>query len=203
MLVRDISVTRFPFSFLVDYLLRHYTHGVTESLPSPDFADIAVRHWRRERPDLDLAAMATLARFARLHIVGGQLVDEVFERFGLDRGEFDVLASLRRTGAPFAMAPSRLSEILLITRAGVTKRVDRLERRGLVRRQTQTQTEDRRSRHIELTPEGRTLVDEVVTEHTKNESRLLAALDPAEREAFDRALRTLLTAASDMTNRPA
>ncbi|MEQ4611124.1 MarR family transcriptional regulator [Streptomyces cavourensis] len=118
----------------------------------PDFADIAVAHWERERPDLDFTAMGTLARFARLHIAGSRRVEQVFAAYGLDRGEFDVLASLRRTGAPHEMPPSQLAEILLITRAGMTKRVDRLEARGLVSRRADP--EDRRSLRIGLTPEG-------------------------------------------------
>ncbi|WNF28661.1 MarR family transcriptional regulator [Streptomyces sp. C11-1] len=158
----------------------------------PDFADIAVAHWQRERPDLDFTAMGTLARFARLHIAGSRRVEAVFAAHGLDRGEFDVLASLRRTGAPHEMPPSRLAEILLITRAGMTKRVDRLEARGLVARRADP--EDRRSLRIGLTPEGFALVDAAVTEHAANENRLLGLLTEDEAHTFDAVLRKLLAA---------
>ncbi|MFT9671433.1 MarR family winged helix-turn-helix transcriptional regulator [Streptomyces rhizosphaericola] len=158
----------------------------------PDFADIAVAHWERERPDLDFTAMGTLARFARLHIAGSRRVEEVFAAYGLDRGEFDVLASLRRTGAPHEMPPSQLAEILLITRAGMTKRVDRLEARGLVSRRADP--EDRRGLRIGLTPEGFDLVDAAVTEHAANENRLLGLLTEDEARAFDATLRKLLAA---------
>ncbi|MCI4040373.1 MULTISPECIES: MarR family winged helix-turn-helix transcriptional regulator [unclassified Streptomyces] len=161
----------------------------------PDFADVAVAHWERERPDLDFTAMATLARFARLHIAGSRRVDAVFAAHGLDRGEFDVLASLRRTGAPHEMPPSQLAEILLITRAGMTKRVDRLEARGLVTRRADP--EDRRSLRICLTPEGIVLVDAAVTEHAANENRLLSLLTEDEAHAFDATLRKLLAAVEE------
>lgn len=157
-----------------------------------DFADIAVAQWRRQRPDLDFTAMATLARFARLHVVGSRHVDAAFAAHGLDRGEFDVLASLRRTGSPGGLSLTRLADILLITRAGMTKRVDRLEARGLVSRSADP--EDRRSLRIDLTPEGLALIDAAVADHTENESRLLALLSEDEVRAFDAVLRKLLAA---------
>ncbi|WP_017580921.1 MarR family winged helix-turn-helix transcriptional regulator [Nocardiopsis valliformis] len=160
--------------------------------PRPDFADVAVSHWERERPDLDFSAMATLARFARLHIAGSRHVEAVFAAHGLDRGEFDVLASLRRTGAPHELSPSLLAETLLITRAGMTKRVDRLEARGLVTRRAAPQ--DRRSLRIGLTPEGLALVDAAVADHAANENRLLALLTEDEVRTFDTVLRKLLDA---------
>ncbi|MBO1751444.1 MarR family transcriptional regulator [Actinotalea sp. BY-33] len=163
---------------------------VSGSEHTPDFADIAVVHWQRERPDLDLRAMGTLARFARLNLVGGRQVDAVFAAHGLDRGEFDVLAGLRRTGVPYELSPSHLAEILLITRAGMTKRIDRLESRGLVTRRAAP--EDRRSLLVGLTPEGLAVIDAAVTDHTRNESRLLDALTASEVDALDGMLRRLL-----------
>ena len=156
----------------------------------PDFADIAVEQWRHERPDLDFAAMGPVARFGRLSLLAGRVVDSVFAAHGIDRGEFDVLASLRRSGEPFALTPSHLADALLISRAGMTKRVDRLAARGLVARTEQAH--DRRSRLISLTDAGRALVDTVVGEHTVNESRLLATLSEEELVIFDRVLRRLL-----------
>ncbi|WP_306371453.1 MarR family winged helix-turn-helix transcriptional regulator [Nocardiopsis sp. CC223A] len=168
--------------------------------PRPDFADIAVAHWRRERPDLDFTAMATLARFARLYIVGNRRVEEVLAAHGLDRGEFDVLASLRRTGSPSELSLTQLADVLLITRAGMTKRVDRLEARGLVFRGAAPG--DRRSLRIGLTPEGRALVDAAVTDHTANENRLLSLLGEDEMRAFDAVLRKLLAALDERASEP-
>lgn len=157
-----------------------------------DFADVAVAHWKRERPDLDFRAMGTLARFARLHVVGGARVDAIFSAHGIDRGEFDVLAGLRRTGTPFELMPSQLADILLVTRAGMTKRIDRLERRGLVVRRHAV--EDRRSVKIALTIAGKALIDDAVAAHAENENQLLTLLTPSEASAFDATLRKLLSA---------
>ncbi|QEO10828.1 MarR family transcriptional regulator [Protaetiibacter larvae] len=137
--------------------------------------------------------MGPLARFARLGLIGGRLVDATFAPHSLDRGEFDVLASLRRNGAPYELTPSRLASVLLVSRGGMTKRIDRLEARGLVRRIARPS--DRRSLLITLTDDGRRLIDELVAEHVVNESRLLAVLDPEELAAFDGVLRKLLAVA--------
>lgn len=160
-----------------------------------DFADVVVAQWRAERPDLDFSAMGPLARLARLVLFGGKLVDAVFAEAGLERAEFDVLAGLRRHGAPYRMTPSQLADILLVTRGGMTKRIDRLEARGLVERLANGT--DRRSLLVGLTERGRLLVDDLVARHTANESRLLAVLSPEERASLDGALRKLLVAIGD------
>lgn len=163
--------------------------------PHPDSADRAVAQWRFERPDLDFSAMAPLARLAQLGHLGGRRIDAVFARVGLDRGEFNVLAALRRTGAPFQLTPSQLADAALTTRGGMTKRIDRLERRGLVKRLRNDA--DRRSLLVALTADGRRLTDELIAAHSANESRLIAVLSPDELAALDAIARKLLVSLQD------
>ncbi|MGV9676972.1 MarR family winged helix-turn-helix transcriptional regulator [Nocardia sp. NPDC003482] len=155
-----------------------------------DAVDEITAQWRRERPDLELEAMALIGRLGRLSLVAGRAIEAVFERYGLQRGEFDVLAALRRSGAPFELNPSVLADSLMLSRAGMTGRLDRLESAGWVRRIADAR--DRRAVRVALTEAGRTLIDEVVTAHTRNETRLLAALSDAERRELDRLVRVLL-----------
>lgn len=157
-----------------------------------DPVDHLVAQWARERPDLagGLDAMATFGRFGRLLAFAGRAIDEVFEAHGLNRGEFDVLAALRREGEPFVLTPSGLARTLMLSPAGMTNRVDRLVARGLVDRQTDP--DDRRSLLVALTADGRRAVDAAVTDHVANEVRLLAVLSATERAALDRAVRKLL-----------
>lgn len=157
----------------------------------PDDVDRIIAQWRRERPELDLDAMATFGRLGRLFAHLGRAVDETFTRFGLQRGEYDVLAALRRSGAPHVLTPSALSDVLMLSRAGMTNRLDRLETAGLVERRANR--EDRRSMLIALTDRGVALVDEVTTVHVANESALLADLTPDERHHLDAVARKLLT----------
>jgi DNA-binding MarR family transcriptional regulator len=161
-----------------------------------DELDDIVSAWRRERPDLGedaLSAMGTLGRFAVVYALGTRAVEEVFTRHGLRRGEFDVLAALRRSGVPYTLSPSVLADGLMLTRAGMTSRLDRLEAAGLVERSLDP--DDRRSFRARLTPRGLEVADAAVTDHAANEAQLLAALAPADRADLDRLLRTLLTAA--------
>jgi DNA-binding MarR family transcriptional regulator len=157
-----------------------------------DPVDRLVAQWARERPELepDLPAMAIFGRLGRLHLLAGRAIESVFADEGLSTGEFDVLAALRRSGAPFRVPPSQLARTLMLSPAGMTNRVDRLEAAGLVRRRADP--DDRRTSAVELTDEGRAVVDRATRAHLDNEVRLLAGLSARDREALDRILRILL-----------
>ncbi|WP_067536728.1 MarR family winged helix-turn-helix transcriptional regulator [Nocardia crassostreae] len=156
----------------------------------PDAVDTIAAQWGRERPDLDLEAMAIVGRLGRLSIVAGKRIEAVFTAHGLQRGEFDVLAALRRSGEPYELNPSVLAETLMLSRAGMTGRLDRLESAGLVRRSADAA--DRRAIRVALTDRGLQLVDVVVTEHIDNETRMLLALSAKDRKELDRLTRLLL-----------
>lgn len=156
----------------------------------PDHVDRLIEQWARERPDLELAAMATIGRLGRLHALVSRAIADVFSTHGLQIGEFDVLAALRRSGDPFSMKPTDLARMLMLSPAGMTNRIDRLEAAGWIERHNDP--DDRRSSLVRLTGEGRELVDRAVADHVANEARLLDPLSPTERAALDRALRKLL-----------
>jgi DNA-binding MarR family transcriptional regulator len=160
-------------------------------MPEPeDAVDRIVAQWAVELPDLDTGPMSLIGRLHRVaDILEGRL-RPVFADVGLGNGDFDVLAALRRSGAPFRLSPGELSASTMVTSGAVTKRVDRLEGLGLVSR-TVSAT-DARGREIELTDKGRGLVDEVVFRHAANEDSLLAALDPDERARMVQLLGKLL-----------
>ncbi|MDU0315521.1 MarR family transcriptional regulator [Phycicoccus sp. M110.8] len=142
--------------------------------------------WRRERPDLDTSPVGVIGRLHRLaaHLTG-ELVP-VYRRFGLGEGDFDVLASLRRAGQPYELAPGDLARHTMVTTGGMTKRLDRLEEAGLVTRRAATG--DRRGRVVALTERGRALVDDAIAAHLANERRILEALSPADRDDLERIL---------------
>lgn len=155
----------------------------------PDAVDRILEQWASERPDLDASPMAVLGRVMRLARELDEPLQRVFRSSGLGPGEFDLLASLRRAGDPFRLTPGALVEAMMVTSGAVTKRVDRLERPGLVTREPDPS--DRRGVLVGLTAEGRRLVDHVVEEHVANEERLLAGLSPREREQLAGLLRKL------------
>jgi DNA-binding MarR family transcriptional regulator len=155
-----------------------------------DAIDAILEQWRRERPDLDLSAMGVFGRLAQVMRLLEPRVDQVFTRHGLRQGEFDVLAALRRSGPPYTMIPSELSAMLMMSRAGMTNRLDRLEAAGLVERSLDPS--DRRSFRVRLTGEGRRVVDESLTEHADNLARLATPLGPEDAETLAAILRKLL-----------
>jgi DNA-binding MarR family transcriptional regulator len=155
-----------------------------------DAIDDIVDAWRRERPDLDLSAIGVLGRLGLASLAVAREVEPVLTRHGLRRGEFDVLAALRRAGAPYCLIPSELSAALMLSRAGMTNRLDRLEAAGLVERRLDPA--DRRSFRVALTERGRAVIDATITEHAANIARLVSGLTPGQRRALDDALRALL-----------
>jgi len=157
-----------------------------------DPIDVLVSQWLDARPDLrdQLPAMATFAKLGRLSIVGGKAIEAVFAEHGLITGEFDVLATLRRSGEPFAVPPSQLARALMLSPAGMTNRVDRLEAAGYVERRPDP--DDRRSTLVVLTAAGLELVDRAVEDHVDNEEALLGVLSATERRSLDRILDKLL-----------
>lgn len=155
-----------------------------------DEVDELVDQWRRHRPDLALDAMATFGRLARFMALANRSVEAVFAEHGLSTGEFDVLAALRRSGEPYERKPTELARSMMLSPAGMTSRLDRLESAGYVARRNDP--EDRRSWIVSLTPAGFELVEGAVGAHVANEERLLEPLSARQRKALDDALRRLL-----------
>lgn len=160
-----------------------------------DAVDVIIDQWRRERPDLDLSAMAVFGRLAQVAAMLGPVTEAVFARHGMRGGEFDVLAALRRSGPPYALMPSELAADLMMSRAGMTSRADRLEAAGFVERSLDPN--DRRSFRITLTDKGLKAVDAALGEHAENLARLSACLTDEERRTLEGALRTLLRTLAD------
>lgn len=157
-----------------------------------DPVDRILEQWARERPDLDVWGMGVIGRISRLERTVRPQLNTCFAEHGLESWEFDVLATLRRSGAPHRLRVGDLVDSMMITSGSMTHRVDRLEERGLVRRVPDP--DDGRVVLVELTPAGRDLIDEAVAAHVANESRILADLTPDERELAAEVLSRLLLA---------
>ena len=141
------------------------------------------QQWARERPDLDVRPQGVIGR---LHRLAGHLTEEllvVYRRYGLAEGEFDLLATLRRSGPPFESAPGELAAHTMVTTGAITKRIDRLEQAGLVTRRPSEH--DGRGRVVRLTDAGRRLIDSAFTDHMRNERRLLDALTPEQADQLE------------------
>jgi DNA-binding MarR family transcriptional regulator len=154
-----------------------------------DGVDAIIEQWRRERPEIDHAPIGVVGRISRLAGEIEARLEAVYREHGLEPGWHDVLATLRRTGPPYQLRPSDFTGSLMLTSSGATKRLDRLERAGLVERTPDP--DDRRGVIITLTEAGHELIDRVTEAHMANEARLLEGLTPAERDRLAALLRKL------------
>lgn len=155
-----------------------------------DDVDELVQAWARERPDLDLAPVEVFSRVTRLARHLDLARREAFTAHDIETWEFDVLAALRRAGAPYELSPGRLLRETLVTSGTMTNRVDRLAARGLVERLPDP--DDRRGVLVRLTPEGNETVDGAFEALLTAESALLADLPQRDRRRLAQLLRPLL-----------
>jgi DNA-binding MarR family transcriptional regulator len=157
--------------------------------------DAIVEQWRRERPDLDPTAKEVTGRIVRLAGIFQAAYAEAFAPLGLNDGDYGVLVAIRRAGAPFVLTPTELARRRMMTSGGMTAALDRLERKGLVRRGPNPA--DRRGSLVALTDEGRAAVDAAMERHVDAEHRLVAGLSDAERERLRGLLHKLLVAVDE------
>lgn len=156
-----------------------------------DATDRLLSGWDAARPELDIGMLQVTARLGRIGAHLARRQEAVFSRFGLGRGEVGALSALRIAGPPYRLSPTQLGRGLMLSSAGVTSRIDRLERRGLVRRLPDPH--DRRGVIIELTEEGLAVVDAAVAANTTSDRQLLERLDADELATLERLLRKLLS----------
>ncbi len=157
-----------------------------------DHVDRALAAWSREMPDIDSRGADVLNRAHRVVLESRREIEASFQHHGLDTGEFDVLATLRRAGEPYALRPTELYRSLMISSGGLTARLDRLEGAGLIRRRAAG--DDARSVIVELTPAGRKKIEAAFRADMEIENRMVSGLSESERAELVRLLRKLTQA---------
>jgi len=155
-----------------------------------DEVDAVVAAWSRERPDLDVAPMRVLSRVTRLARHLDRQRAAAFSAHGLESWEFDVLAALRRAGAPHQLSPGQLLRETMVTSGTMTNRVDRLAARGLVQRDLRPG--DKRGVLVRLTTAGQAAVDAAIADLLAAERELLAGLPEDDQDRLAQSLRHLL-----------
>ena len=152
--------------------------------------DEILAQWRRERPDLNVDPLGLYGRLFRIVHLSDDALVKGLAPYGLQSGWFDLLAALRRAGAPYELNPTRLMHATLLSSSGMTKRLDRMEAAGFVERRPDPH--DRRGTLVRLTRRGKRVIDAAVETHVGNEERLLGALTAVERRTLDGLLKNLL-----------
>ncbi len=165
-------------------------YGVPTCVGGRDQVDELLVEWEQQRPDLDFTPVGVITRLARIRGYLDAELSSVFRDFGLTQADFVVIVTLRRSGPPFTMPQARLMDALGLTSGTVSVRLDRLERSGIVTRESDPAL-GRRSL-VHLTDKGLQLFDDIAPVHLRNEDRLLSALSGDQRRQLADLLRRLL-----------
>lgn len=160
-----------------------------------DNVDGLLAQWRRERPDIDPTPMGVVGRISRSSRMLERALREHFAARDLQAHEFDILATLRRSGEPYRLTAGALVQASMVTYGAIANRIDRLVAKELVTRETDP--DNRRNVLITLTDRGRQLVDEIVVDHVGHERELLASLSEDEQAQLADLLRKLLIGLGD------
>ncbi|QCX26222.1 MarR family winged helix-turn-helix transcriptional regulator [Nocardioides jishulii] len=156
-----------------------------------DSVDAIVAQWAQVHPGMDVSPMAVIGRLSRLTRHVERELQAVFAQHGLQPGEFDLLATLRRADTDGAgLTAGQLAESAMVTSGAITNRLDRLLAKDLITRDTDPSS--RRTIRVGLTPRGREVVDAALRDHVDNEQRLLSALTTDQRDELEGLLRVLL-----------
>lgn len=155
-----------------------------------DHVDRIVEQWAEQRPELDTSGLRVAARAIRLQRYLDQAVSDAVRPFGLQVGELNVLATLRRSGPPFQLTPTQLYRGLLLSSGAMTNRLDRLEANHLITRTVDP--DDRRRVQVALTVRGREIIDQAMDAHVSRLDEVLAGIEDQQRTELEDLLRTLL-----------
>ena len=157
-----------------------------------DAIDRVVEQWAKEKPELETEPMAMMGRLMRIAKYMETQVAELHKKYDMKLGEFDVLATLRRSGKPYRLTPSELIGSMMLTSGAMTNRLDKLEAKGLISREHSK--EDRRSVSVQLTKDGLILIDQMMTEHVEMQKKLVKSLSASQKKNTNQLLKTWLSA---------
>ncbi|EGT4382589.1 MarR family transcriptional regulator [Cronobacter malonaticus] len=155
-----------------------------------DHVDVVVSQWNSAMPELDASSMKIFGRMLRLIKHLGKIRAQAMAPFGFREGEFDVLATLRRSGKPYCLSPTQLYTSLLVTSGAMTNRLNHLEEQGLIKRIADP--DDKRSTLVSLTASGVQRIEEALVVHTATQESMLKNLSTPQRAQLESLLRALL-----------
>ena len=160
-----------------------------------DFIDTLLEDWEREAPDLDVSGMAIIGRVIQLGRKLEQRIQTKLKPFNLNYTDFDLLATLRRSGGEYCLTPTELRRTVILTSGAMTSALDRLETMALIVRLRASA--DRRSMSAKLTPAGLALVEKLLPLRFKDANDLVSLLAKSQSQTTANALRRMLLACDE------
>jgi DNA-binding MarR family transcriptional regulator len=155
-----------------------------------DIIDSLMKDWRAERPELDTSAMGVVGRILSLGKKLEKRAGLALADSKLHYTDLDVLATLRRSGAPYSLTPSQLMQSVLITSGAMTALLDRLTKMGLIYRKVDDK--DKRVKHATLTALGLEKIDEAIEIRFQEARASVEFLKPDEKEQLARLLKKMM-----------
>ena len=156
--------------------------------------------WSKERPDLNFAAMGIGLKFDIIATATMGLATEEIADLGINLGEFDVLATLRRNGKNGVLTPTEIASAALVSPSGLTHRLTQLEKMGHIIRQNDPN--DRRSSLVRLTPQGRKIADQAIERISVHATQQISSFSAEEVEVLNAALDKVLAMISQRLTAP-
>ncbi|MFK8031298.1 MAG: MarR family winged helix-turn-helix transcriptional regulator [Gammaproteobacteria bacterium] len=147
-----------------------------------DLMDVLVSDWTKECPELDPSAMLLVGRIMRLGRKFETQATEVLKPLGLSYTEFDIIATLRRSGVPYELTPGQLGGAVLLTSGAMTAALDRLEKARFITRHVSRS--DRRVKTAKLTTSGKRVSLKAATARFNAASDAISELSEKQRDSL-------------------
>ncbi|QDG77950.1 MarR family winged helix-turn-helix transcriptional regulator [Labrenzia sp. PHM005] len=163
-----------------------------------DRAERAQRQWQKEIPEIrnQLTPMVVLGRLNEAsQVMSNDFLTPAYAKIGLKIGEFDVLATLVRSGPPYKLTPTELYRTTMMSSGGMTARLDKLEKAGLVERCPHP--EDRRALTVCVTDKGLDLIKGMMPDYVKAQATAVEGLTTDEQDQLSGLLEKLIRSANE------
>ncbi|MEI8322182.1 MAG: MarR family transcriptional regulator [Actinomycetes bacterium] len=159
-----------------------------------------LKTWATERPDLNFEAMGVGLKLDIIATTTMGLASDKIADLGINLGEFDVLATLRRNGKNGVLTPTEIASAAMVSPSGLTHRLTQLEKMGHIIRQNDPN--DRRSSLVRLTPQGRKIADQAIERISQHATQSLSSFSEDEVEALNAVLDKILAMISQTITAP-
>lgn len=156
-----------------------------------------IEEWSGRRPDLDTSAFAVVSRVLRAAHHLQTRLDRIAAAYGVShQGDLDALMELYRADPERGLTPTELANASLLTAGGMTVRLQRIQKAGLINRHPNPN--DGRGVLVRLTQTGVDLVEHALPTMLNAQAASVVGLSPVERSQLADLLRTLLAHLGDV-----
>ncbi len=159
-------------------------------MDNTDIIDILISDWKKERSDLDISAMGVVGRVLKLGKILEKRAGIALKESDLYYTDFDVLATLRRSGKPYKLTPKELMKSVLITSGAMTSLLDRLTKLDYIYREKDDI--DKRIRRAALTPKGIKIIDKAIEIRFNEAEKSINYLTSDEKNTLSQLLRKMV-----------